>query len=56
MISYDQINTLDVQSPLIQAMATCHSLTRIDGQITGDPLDLVMFNSIDWVYNIIQYI
>lgn len=49
VVSCDQINSLDVKSPLIQAMATCHSLTRIKGQITGDPLDLVMFDSIDWV-------
>ena len=31
------------------AMATCHSLTIIDGEIAGDPLDLKMFNSINWV-------
>lgn len=49
VVSCEQINSLDVKSPLIQAMATCHSLTRIEGKITGDPLDLVMFNSTDWV-------
>ncbi|KAK2177445.1 hypothetical protein NP493_592g01064 [Ridgeia piscesae] len=31
------------------AMATCHSLTIIDGEIAGDPLDLKMFNSINWI-------
>ncbi|ELU12635.1 hypothetical protein CAPTEDRAFT_90245 [Capitella teleta] len=30
-------------------MAVCHSLTLIDGEISGDPLDLIMFNSISWV-------
>ncbi|XP_067658153.1 polyamine-transporting ATPase 13A3-like isoform X1 [Haliotis asinina] len=34
---------------LISAMATCHSLTIIDGSIMGDPLDLIMFEAIDWV-------
>ncbi|KAK3104814.1 hypothetical protein FSP39_010866 [Pinctada imbricata] len=34
--------------PLLVAMATCHSLTIIEGNISGDPLDLIMFNSIDW--------
>lgn len=34
-------------------MATCHSLAKIDGLISGDPLDLILFNSIQWVrYNI----
>jgi cation-transporting ATPase 13A3/4/5 len=29
---------------LIEAMATCHSLTLIDGQLTGDPLDVIVRN------------
>lgn len=49
VVSCNEISSLDNKSPLIQAMATCHSLTRIGGEITGDPLDLVMFNSINWV-------
>ena len=33
--------------PLEQAMASCHSLTLIDGNLTGDPLDVkVSSNSI----------
>lgn len=31
-------------------MATCHSLTTINGTLNGDPLDLEMFNSINWEY------
>ncbi|XP_076452131.1 polyamine-transporting ATPase 13A3-like isoform X2 [Babylonia areolata] len=34
---------------LLEAMATCHSLTIIEGQLMGDPLDLIMFNATDWV-------
>ncbi|XP_048250053.1 polyamine-transporting ATPase 13A3-like isoform X2 [Haliotis rufescens] len=34
---------------LIYGMATCHSLTIIDGIVTGDPLDLIMFEAVDWV-------
>ena len=30
-------------------MATCHSLTIIDGVLSGDPLELIMFDSIGWV-------
>ncbi|XP_052761009.1 polyamine-transporting ATPase 13A3-like isoform X1 [Mya arenaria] len=29
-------------------MATCHSLTIIDGVLSGDPLELIMFESIGW--------
>ncbi|XP_056009039.1 polyamine-transporting ATPase 13A3-like isoform X2 [Ostrea edulis] len=36
-------------NPLLVGMATCHSLTIIEGSITGDPLDVIMFNSIGWV-------
>ena len=31
------------------AMGTCHSLTRIDGVLSGDPLELKMFESLKWV-------
>ena len=34
---------------MMTAMATCHSLTIIDGILSGDPLELIMFNSIGWV-------
>ncbi|KAL4712428.1 hypothetical protein ACJJTC_007444, partial [Scirpophaga incertulas] len=30
------------------AMATCHSLALLDGQLAGDPLDLKMFESRAW--------
>ena len=36
-------------SKLKMAMATCHSLTNIDGKISGYPLDQKMFESLDWV-------
>lgn len=35
---------------LLQGMATCHSLTLIDGVISGDPLDVKMFESTGWVF------
>ncbi|XP_063965726.1 polyamine-transporting ATPase 13A3-like isoform X1 [Lytechinus pictus] len=36
------------RGPFLAAMATCHSLTRIDGELVGDPLDLKMFEATDW--------
>ncbi|GAA52977.1 cation-transporting ATPase 13A3/4/5, partial [Clonorchis sinensis] len=37
------------RGPLIETMATCHSLTLIEGVLSGDPLDLKMFQSTQWV-------
>ncbi|KAJ7313297.1 hypothetical protein JRQ81_004585 [Phrynocephalus forsythii] len=36
-------------SPFVAAMATCHSLTTIGGRLSGDPLDLKMFEATGWV-------
>uniref|UniRef100_A0A803JFT6 Cation-transporting ATPase n=1 Tax=Xenopus tropicalis TaxID=8364 RepID=A0A803JFT6_XENTR len=35
--------------PLFGAMATCHSLIVLDGNVQGDPLDQKMFESTCWV-------
>lgn len=40
-------NTLS-WSPLLGAMACCHSLIVLDGKIQGDPLDLKMFEGTSW--------
>ncbi|XP_046580433.1 polyamine-transporting ATPase 13A3-like [Haliotis rubra] len=47
----DEIRNMSkLHNPLIvSAMATCHSLTIIDGHVAGDPLDLIMFEAVDWV-------
>ncbi|CAL1530484.1 unnamed protein product [Lymnaea stagnalis] len=34
--------------PFLTAMACCHSLTIIEKEIMGDPLDLIMFNATNW--------
>ncbi|VDP85317.1 unnamed protein product [Schistosoma mattheei] len=36
--------------PLVECMATCHSLTQIDGVLSGDPLDVKMFQSTKWEF------
>ncbi|XP_075056987.1 putative cation-transporting ATPase 13A4 [Mixophyes fleayi] len=36
-------------SPLIGAMASCHSLVLMDGKIHGDPLEIKMFEGTSWV-------
>lgn len=37
------------RGPFLAAMATCHSLTRIEGELTGDPLDMKMFEATEWI-------
>ena len=46
---------LQTTSAMATAMATCHSLTIIDGEVTGDPLDLKMFESINWVRSFVAH-
>lgn len=36
------------RSVLLEAMASCHSLTYINGELAGDPLDLKMFEFTKW--------
>lgn len=38
-----------VKTRFVACMATCHSLTKIEGQLSGDPLDLKMFEATGWV-------
>lgn len=33
----------------VECMASCHSITKIDNQFLGDPIDLKMFEATDWV-------
>uniref|UniRef100_A0A0A9WMI9 Cation-transporting ATPase n=3 Tax=Lygus hesperus TaxID=30085 RepID=A0A0A9WMI9_LYGHE len=40
--------SLPIMSPVLHAMASCHSLTKIDGVLCGDPLELSMFESTEW--------
>jgi cation-transporting ATPase 13A2 len=35
---------------ILYTMATCHSLKKVDGELTGDPLDVKMFQFTGWSY------
>ncbi|KAM4040342.1 putative cation-transporting ATPase 13A4 [Anomaloglossus baeobatrachus] len=48
MLKYDQINELP-WGPMFGAMASCHSVIMVDGNLQGDPLDLKMFAATGWV-------
>uniref|UniRef100_A0A8D8V6R7 Cation-transporting ATPase n=2 Tax=Cacopsylla melanoneura TaxID=428564 RepID=A0A8D8V6R7_9HEMI len=41
-------SSLASSEPLLAAMVTCHSLTIISHKLSGDPLDLKMFESTEW--------
>nr|XP_054590406.1 polyamine-transporting ATPase 13A3 isoform X3 [Nothobranchius furzeri] len=38
-----------VSTTFVACMATCHSLTKIEGELSGDPLDLKMFAATGWI-------
>ena len=42
------VENLPVQSHLLMCLASCHSLTLIDNELIGDPLDIKMFQSTNW--------
>ncbi|XP_069675902.1 polyamine-transporting ATPase 13A3-like isoform X2 [Periplaneta americana] len=42
------VDKMDNKEEFLVGMVTCHSLTIIDGKLSGDPLDLKMFESTGW--------
>ena len=36
------------KTPLLYALATCHALKLINGEVLGDPLDIKMFEYTGW--------
>uniref|UniRef100_A0A8C7UI40 Polyamine-transporting ATPase 13A3 n=1 Tax=Oncorhynchus mykiss TaxID=8022 RepID=A0A8C7UI40_ONCMY len=45
----DPANETLVRSSFVSCMATCHSLTKLEGELSGDPMDLKMFNATGWI-------
>lgn len=41
-------STVHYTSHLVAGMASCHSLTYLQGTLTGDPLDIKMFEATKW--------
>lgn len=46
---YKNVTSMPTDHLLMSAMVTCHSITSIDGKLSGDPLDLKMFESTGWL-------
>lgn len=39
----------DNKTLFLESLATCHSITYVDGELIGDPLDVKMFQATGWV-------
>ncbi|XP_030760094.1 probable cation-transporting ATPase 13A3 isoform X2 [Sitophilus oryzae] len=44
------ISLLESTTDVFRGMASCHSLSAIEGEICGDPLDVKMFESTGWIF------
>lgn len=45
------VSILPNESVMVRGMASCHSLNKINGELSGDPLDVKMFQSTGWALN-----
>ncbi|XP_055595755.1 polyamine-transporting ATPase 13A3 [Uranotaenia lowii] len=48
-IPLTQIGRLPITDHLLGGMLTCHSITFVNGEMRGDPLDLKIFESTGWI-------
>ncbi|KAI9677560.1 MAG: hypothetical protein M1817_006514 [Caeruleum heppii] len=50
---YERDPTIEygLHQAVLQTMATCHSLRRVDEELVGDPLDLKMFEFTGWSFD-----
>lgn len=46
--SIPMASAADARTPLLHALATCHALKLVNGELLGDPLDLRMFEFTKW--------
>ena len=45
-------NKLDQTDNMLRGLASCHTLTRVDGKLQGDPMDMILFEATGW--NVIE--
>lgn len=56
MLNKDNVNWKinkhkDINSYFVENLATCHSLTKVNNTLMGDPIDIKMFESTKWILN-----
>jgi magnesium-transporting ATPase (P-type) len=39
----------DPKTLFLEALATCHSITYVNNELIGDPLDVKMFQATGWI-------
>ncbi|CAL4078902.1 unnamed protein product, partial [Meganyctiphanes norvegica] len=44
----EDLTEIPPERPLVRALASCHSLTTINGKLVGNPLDVKIFGGISW--------
>ena len=47
---------MPTDSLLVQTMACCHSLIKLNGELTGYPMDIKLFEAIEWVGVFFNYL
>ena len=47
--SYQSKASNDPRKEFLEGIASCHSITYVDGELIGDPLDVKMFQATGWV-------
>jgi len=44
----DPAASIPLESAFLHAMSACHSLIKLRGDLTGNPLDVKLFEAIEW--------
>ena len=51
LLSNEHDKGKDLNQLYIECLACCHSITRVNGKLLGDPIDVKMFESTGWTLN-----
>jgi predicted P-type ATPase len=43
--------TKEIKNLFMECLASCHTITKVDGKLVGDPIDVKMFNACGWSFN-----
>lgn len=41
----------ELKQLFVECLATCHGITRVNGKLIGDPIDVRMFEAVGWILN-----
>lgn len=49
LLNFENDKYMDYQNTFIEVMACCHSLTLVNNELMGDPLEIEMFIKSGWI-------